>query len=244
MERSDSAFDLDVETSLVPVSKDGERPILWVLETRVRARNRSCESRCLPIVYTEARALVDANAGSLPISHFADLDCQSDRLPDCEHLSRRRNVARLPNSVYQVSPDEALEFIRWDLVDAEFVRRYPAIVIRVEAFTVPARHIGYDQSGIPGPLRLQWLDYMNGIDRSDYRRHRTVIVDRTSVDILDASITRGDRVLVDVVTGGVDLEASVRFREPLAETWQYTKFHTVLLAGGLHATSHLNGGVA
>jgi hypothetical protein len=191
-----------------------------VLEVRVTLRNPSHCTWCIPGVYVAARSLRPEDAQGLRDKQFEDL-----RL--CGDLSIHANVARLPNSVIQLAPDEEESVCRWDLLDVPFLAEEPAIVVQVEVFAVKHEHIGVDHDDNPMPFRKAWLDFMNGEDRRSMIRHRYIPFGRCKQQV--GSRAPGKRIIIRP-NGDPDAEYSDLFAEVLDGMVQWSRQQTKVLS--------------
>ena len=228
--RAEATLNVDVEIEVLPYSGSGSGGgVQLVLETRVQVKNNGHENWCIPAVYVSARSLVDPDAANSGGSRFYESDVE--RLPRCGLLSEPRNAARLERSVYQVAPDEVERFVRWDILDRDFVNTFPIIAVHVAVVSVHADWIGisYSRDGRQAPLRREWLDYMNGSDRQDHTRHRTNVFGRATEDFASCDVAVGDRVLLNPETGLIDHDVTRLFRELLRSALQTDRHKTVVL---------------
>lgn len=227
-DRAETSLNVDLDVEVISCgSGDSGR---YVLETRVSVSNNGDQSACLPAIYVSARALVDRDALASGAARFYNNDV--DALPSCGELSAPRNIARVENSIVQLAPGETAHFVRWDTFGVPFTLEYPVIVVVVEVFGAPYGQLGFGTVPRPfkGPSRGAWLDYMNGKDRKDTRRHEKIVFKRASVALAAPdNIEIGDRVLVDPATDEIDLDATHKFWDILLGIFQWSRQKTIPL---------------
>ena len=227
MARAENVLNVDVDIEVLPFATATDSGGL-VLETRVQVKNGGHETWCIPSVYVQARSLVDPTTTTIE-SRFYQSDVED--LPKCDTLSEPRNVARLERSIYQIAPDEAERFVRWDILDRDFVTKFPIIAVHVVVFCVPAEYIGiaFAADGAVAPFRQEWLDFMNGPDRKDMARHEKIIFSRSPDARPDCEIRVNDRVLLEPNSDEIDIKHTVAFRSILNRMTQMDRHKTVVL---------------
>lgn len=202
----------------------------WLLETRVDLKNVSHEALSIPAVYLSIRPLPESEHGLVPGTSF-DLRSQSALKPE-EEIWTPLNVARWENSIAELSPDETDTYSRCYVLDGEFIRNNPAIIINVEIFTASYEllKVKAETSDEEGCRRMEWLDVMNGEGHQDLRRHQSIAFDRTGVELAKGKIPAGARIFLNPEDGTPDIAHSTKFRDVLDSMAQYTFNQIVPLA--------------
>lgn len=196
---------------------------VWILESRVRVKNNGHVVICLPAVYLQARSLDPVAFDDDSIRTL--IGPQAPQLPSCDSLSVAINLARISNSMIQLSAGDSSEFVRWDVVDRSFIERFPVVALMAAVFGAAHPLLGFSHDGHFGKYRKAWLDYMNGSDRTDMTRHRNIVIGRAAQS--SSRIEVGQRVLFRPGSQEMDVDASVRFREVLQSIDQSDCWHTV-----------------
>lgn len=225
--RTRTAINMDVEVDLVPCAPGSKGKPLWVLETRVTLTNVGRDPRCIPAVYISARAMTESHKEDDALSaRFYEVDF--NKLPRCGDLSVPRNTARIADAMSHIGPDERETLVRYDLLNSEFLEKYPVLVVAVDAFTSATTEIGTSDDNTFGPLRNAWLDFMNGQNRDDFARHEMIVLGRTRIALNDIGVKAGERVLLQP-DGNVDMAHTKKFLPVLRSTWEHTARKTVVL---------------
>lgn len=222
--RSDLTLNVSVQTRVIACDDpDRAKKDSFVLETRIFAKNNARIPCCIPAVYVMARALVVRGIAEQYHGNF-----DFDNLPHCGSLSNVVDVARLPNTIIQLAPDEEEQFVRWETLDGEFVRRFPVVVVNVELFGASAELIG--ESHLPklrvGPFRSDWIRYFGEAAKDGTR-------------IMFARWPIGSQIVSDCVFPGrryilshtepptPDVDNTRRFRQVLDGVTQWSRHITV-----------------
>lgn len=196
-----------------------------VVELRVEITNNSKHVCCIPAVYVRSRALYVQSISNISASTGR---YDFDLLPECFPLTAPVNVARLPSSIIQLAPGETESFVRWDVVDRDFISKFPVIVSNVEAFGVAGDILG--EQHYPrikrGVLRNKWLEYARKA-----QNHNRILFSRWGYEVRDdMRIKKFDRYILDS-SGQLDQLATEEFRVMLDGMVQWTRHITIDLRG-------------
>ncbi|WP_437763780.1 hypothetical protein WME77_38160 [Sorangium sp. So ce764] len=157
-----------------------------------------------------------------------------DSLPKCGALSEPRNLAALPNSIIQIAPGEVEQFVRWDWLGRGFVQKFPVLVVNVEVFGADHKLLGQWSKGGEGEgkYRREWIDYVNGRERTDDRFHKSIAFSRASPgdsSVINGWIEIGQRVLLTPGTSEISIGRTEQFREVLKGVIQWSRQMTIVL---------------
>ncbi len=217
-EKATSTPTVTIDVGLTALAGHLEQgPSRYLLETAVHLLNAEYSAVAFPLVYVMFRTPIDAAQGSVVIKVAT---CREfDTFLECGDLSQPINVARLDNSISQLAQSNATTLIRWDIIDEAFITRYPVCVVQASVLAASWRLLGMTESGAYGSQRLKWLDFMNGPDRTDMRRHHRFIVTRAEREY-GPLIARAQRVLLEPDSDEVDVTNSIRFKDVLGSMQQ------------------------
>lgn len=228
--RAHATLVVELSTRVHPrVRKSGFKPE-WLLETRVTITNVSSEIWAVPLLYVYARA-VHHTTQKEPILTFIEDDFASN-LDDCSQLSKPVNIARFNRGMFFVSPDETDNLVRWDILSDDFVKNFPALIVRAEIFSVPEALIGAVIEGAASDQakasnrRSKWLEFMK---QDGGARHNSVIVAPTHRDIPNGP-QKGALAFLKPNSADVDEENSAKFRDLLAQMAKAGRQSLVILS--------------